>query len=280
MMAESGETTNPMKISGGTRLVGIVGDPIAQVRSPEIFNPRLVKSGVDAVLVPLHVPAGWFDEAMRALMRVQNLAGLVVTIPFKERAVTLADGLGPIASKVGAINALRRAAGGEWVGEMFDGIGLVRALRGYRPCVRDSRVLLLGAGGAGRAIAMSLADAGVSGLDLFDIKVDRANELVDRVQRFYPPCRAQVVRPEASGHDLVINATPVGMAVDDELPAPIGKLDAGTIVFDIVPKPAVTRLMAYAKEAGCQVIGGASMIEAQADAILEFLALGTANGHE
>jgi shikimate dehydrogenase len=76
----------------------------------------------------------------------------------------------------------------------------------------------------------------------------------------------------------VINATPVGMAADDDLPAPIGRLDPGTIVFDIVPKPAVTRLMAYAKEAGCQVIGGASMIEAQADAILEFLDVGTANG--
>jgi shikimate dehydrogenase len=262
---------NPMIISGGTRLIGIVGDPIAQVRSPEIFNPRLVKRGVDVVLVPFHVPTSRFYEVMRSLVTVQNLAGLVITVPFKERAAGLANRLGPMGSKVGAINALRRGSGGEWVGEMFDGIGLVRALSGYRPSVRESRVLLVGAGGAGRAIAMSLADAGVSSLDLFDVKAERAAELVDRVQRFYPQCRTQLARPEMAGHDLVINATPMGMGVDDDLPVSIGSVGPETIVFDIVTKPAVTRLMAEAKAAGCQVIGGASMVEAQADAILEFL---------
>jgi shikimate dehydrogenase len=260
-------------ISGSTRLIGIVGDPIAQVRSPEIFNPRLVKRGVDAVLVPFHVAAGQFVEVIRPLMKMQNLAGLVITVPFKEQAVSLADRLGVIGEKVGAINALRREGGGEWVGDMFDGIGLIRALRVYRASVRDSRVLLVGAGGAGRAIAMSLAEAGVASLDLFDLRADRAGELVGQVKRFYPLCRTQVGRADVSGHDLVINATPAGMAVEDDLPVTIGKFEPGTIVFDIVPKPAVTRLMACAQEAGCEVIGGAAMIEAQADAIIEFMRL-------
>jgi shikimate dehydrogenase len=197
----------------------------------------------------------------------------VITIPFKERATTLANKVLPIGTKVGAINALRREPGGEWVGEMFDGIGLVRALKVYRSSLRNSRVLLLGAGGAGRAIAMSLAEAGVSCVDVFDIKPERAAELTARLGKFYPHCRSENPRPQAAGHDLVINASPVGMDSSDGLPAPIGRPDPGTVVFDIVPKPAVTPLMAYALESACQVIGGASVIEAQADAILEFFAM-------
>ncbi|MDE2006181.1 MAG: shikimate dehydrogenase, partial [Rhodospirillales bacterium] len=119
----SGPAAAMPAISGRTRLFGIVGDPIAQVGSPGAFNPRIAALGADAVLVPLHVPAASFETAMAGLMRLGNLDGLLVTVPFKQRALPLADRVCPVAALVGAANALRRDADGRWTADMFDGVG-------------------------------------------------------------------------------------------------------------------------------------------------------------
>ena len=260
-------------ISGTTRLLGIVGDPIAQVGSPLVFNARLAAAGADAVLVPLHVPAACFEQAMPGLMRLRNLDGLLVTIPFKQRALALADTLGPVAAQVGAANALRREADGRWTAEMFDGEGLLRALAGLGVASEGESVLLLGAGGAGRAIAISLARAGAARIGICDLDRARAAALAERVRAACPRCAASEVAPRADGYGFVIHATPVGMAPGDGLPAPLGSLERVTAVIDIVPKPAITPLMAAAAAAGCRVAGGQAMIEGQAEAVLGFFGI-------
>ena len=260
-------------ISGTTRLLGIVGDPIAQVGSPRAFNARLAAAGADAVLVPFHLPAASFEQAMPGLMRLRNLDGLLVTIPFKERALALADTVLPVAAQVGAANALRREADGRWTADMFDGVGLLRALEGLGVAAEGAAVLLLGAGGAGRAIAISLARAGVARIGICDLDSARAAALAARVCAAYPRCDAAEVAPRAEGYGIVINATPVGMAPGDGLPAPLGKLDGVAAVIDIVPKPAVTPLLAAAAAAGCRAAGGQAMIEGQAEAVLGFFGI-------
>ena len=112
-------------ISGRTRLFAIVGHPIAQVRSPEMITAELRSRGHDAILVPVHVLPNDFDVCLPQLMRVQNLDGLVFTIPYKLRACALADELGAQAQVVGAINALARRSDGRWHGDIFDGLGCV-----------------------------------------------------------------------------------------------------------------------------------------------------------
>ena len=106
-------------VSGKTRLFGIVGHPIAQVRSPEMITAELTSRGHDAVLVPMHVLPDDFDACLPQLMRVRNLGGLVITIPFKVRACALADELGADARAVGAVNALARGADGRWRAAVF-----------------------------------------------------------------------------------------------------------------------------------------------------------------
>ena len=101
-------------VSGKTRVFGIVGHPIEQVRSPEIITRELTRRGYDAVLVPMHVLPGDFDDVLPRLVRMQNLGGLVFTIPFKARAVALADEVGPQARTLGVINALGRTRDGRW----------------------------------------------------------------------------------------------------------------------------------------------------------------------
>jgi shikimate dehydrogenase len=259
-------------VNGSTQLIGIVGDPVFQVRSPEFYNPRLAKIGANAVLIPLHVPADKFETTMPALMQLANLIGLIFTVPFKERVAALADEILPTALQVGAINAMRRDADGRWIADMFDGAGLVRALDTTGAPPAGKRVLLLGAGGAGRAIAMSLARNGASALTLCDLDSQKLTRLVADVARFYPNCAVAAAGEIAGvGYDIIVNATPVGMTPGDGLPAPLGPLDPATTVFDIVQKPDVTPLMAYAVRAGCRTGGGRLMVDGQADAVLDFL---------
>ena len=266
----SGDPRTVPVISGTTRLLGIVGDPIAQVGSPRAFNALLAAAGADAVLVPLHVPAAVFEPTMRGLMALGNLDGLLVTIPFKERALALADTVLPVATQVGAANALRREADGRWTADMFDGVGLLRALAGLGLTAQGAAVLLIGAGGAGRACAISLARAGAARIGIHDLDGARAAALAARVRAAYPDCAAAQAVPQAEGYDIVINATPAGMAPGDGLPAPLGTLDRLAGVIDFVTKPAITPLLAAAAAAGCRHAGGQAVVAGQAAAVLDF----------
>jgi shikimate dehydrogenase len=263
-------------VTGETRFIGLVGDPVSHIRSPDFYNPRLVRAGANVLLIPLHVPAHLFETTIPGLQQLGNLAGLIFTAPFKERAASFAAEILPSGLQVGAINAMRREQDGRWTADIFDGIGLVRALEAMDAAPSGKRILLLGTGGAGRAIALSLARAGASALTLCDHNPGKMSRLAADIARFYPACT--VATPQtiaAAGHDIIINATPVGMAPGDGLPVPLGALDPACVVFDIVPKPDVTPLMAYASKAGCRVGGGRLMIDGQADAVLDFLGFGT-----
>ena len=163
-----------MTITGRTRLYAIIGDPIAQVRSPQVYTERFAAAGIDAVLIPAHVPADRFDTIIPALLGLANLDGLLVTVPFKTRIVSFADRLGPTAEAVGAVNALRREADGSWSADMFDGIGFVRAAERKGQRLQGRKVALFGAGGAGSAIACALARASVASIDIIDTDAARA----------------------------------------------------------------------------------------------------------
>ena len=116
-----------IRIDGATRLFAIVGDPIAQVRSATVFSDAFAARGNNAVMVPVQIAPDRFDAVFPALMALGNLDGLLVTVPYKARALPFASRLGTNAKIVGAVNALRREPDGTWSGDMFDGVGFVRA---------------------------------------------------------------------------------------------------------------------------------------------------------
>jgi shikimate dehydrogenase len=260
-------------ISGTTRLIGIVGDPIRQVKSPQSFNPKLAEAGHDAVLVPVHVRAADFDGTIDAIMRVANLDGLVLTMPFKERIIPHLASISCRAAQVGSVNAAKRSETGAWIGDMFDGVGLLGAVRSLGIELPGARVGLIGAGGAGSAIGFALAESGVASLYIVDADRHRADQLAERIEEAGAPV-APSSRPFETGEvDLLINATPVGMGADDDTPIDVGALTAATSVIDIVTEP-TTPLLAAAARAGCRHVGGAAMVAAQTAAILAFLGFG------
>jgi len=261
-----------IRITGATRLYAIVGDPIAQVRSPEVFTEQFAAAGVDAVLVPAHVPAERFDRIMPALMELGNLDGLLVTVPFKARMLRFAQRLGPTAKCIGAVNALRRELDGSWMGDMFDGTGFVRGAERKGQRLRGRRVALYGAGGAGSAIACALAGAGVQSIAIIDPQSGRAGALAEKLRAPFPACAMAAATERPADVDMVVNASPVGMKSDDGLPGDVGVLSADTLVGDVVVLATPTPMIRHATRYGCSWISGRDMHAGQVEALTGFFA--------
>ena len=256
-------------ICGATRLFGIVGDPITQVRSPEIFTAEFRRRGIDAILVPLHVLPGDFDACLDGLRRLRNLDGLIFTIPYKVRAAALASELGPQAKIVGAVNALARK-GDAWKAEMFDGLGCVAAFARHGIPLTGRRLMLIGAGGAGSAVGVALAHEHPAFVRLFDVDTARSQALADKIRRVSPDTIVEVAGPRIDDVDVLLNASPVGMLDDARLPIAVERLPRQLVVFDAIVKPDRTPLLRVAEESGCTIVYGREMMRGQMDRMIDF----------
>jgi len=270
-VSESGQTFTDQVdyISGRTRLFGIVGHPIEQVRSPEMFTAEFRRRALDAILVPLHVLPDDFEALLPQLLRLSNLDGVIFTIPYKLRACALADRLGEQARIVGAINALGRRPGG-WRGDIFDGIGCVDAFRRRGIPLIGRRALLLGAGGAGSAIGVALASERPASLRVYDVDATRAEALAARIGGAFPGLTVSAGAPQLDGIDILLNATPSGMLDDARLPIAITSLPGAMTVFDAIVKPETTPLLALAERCGCTTVRGREMMRGQIARIVDF----------
>jgi shikimate dehydrogenase len=257
------------RYSGATRLYPIVGDPIAQVKSPFGVTEAFEQRGVDAICVPMQVaPSDW--QAFVAVMRtIKNVDGLIVTVPHKFMAFEACDAVTERASFLRTVNTIRRLSDGRLIGDMFDGLGFVEACRDNGCVFADKRALLVGAGGAGTAIAHAVALAGVALLTIADIDEARRDDLVRRLSGAGYSAVSGVSDPQP--HDIVLNASPLGMAPGDATPVPLGRLAAGQFVGDVVTRPEVPPLMAAARALGLKTSNGVAMFEKVRDLMVDYL---------
>ena len=276
-MSESDEVRAAGRIlpypAGDSTVVGVVGDPVSHSLSPLWHNAAFAALGMDWLSVAFRVPAGALGDAL-ADMRAFRIRGLSVTMPHKEAAAGLVDECTPLAKRLGAVNCITNQNG--WlVGDSTDGAGFLAALSrsvGFDP--RGRRCLVLGAGGAARAVILALAEAGSSEIVVVNRSAARAvvaAELAGGVGRVGEPGEVALV-------DLVVQATPLGMdrvregaggAGADVLPFDPALLHAGQLVTDLVYHPAVTPLMTVARERGASTVGGLGMLVHQAALALE-----------
>jgi shikimate dehydrogenase len=257
-------------LSGRTHLWGLVADPVGHVRAPSFVNPMFERRRLDGFLVPLHVRAAELADVLPRLARIGNLKGIIVTIPHKEPIAKLCRSLGPNAALVGAVNTVRVEPDGALAGEMFDGAGLLATARANGMDPKGRRVLLVGAGGAGRAIAFAMAQAGAAAIGIANRHPDRAERLVRDVAAALPEADARVTAPDAGGYDLVVQCTSLGLKPGDALPLDPATLRSGTDVIDIIAVRD-TELLEAARSRGCRVVGGRAMVELQFDAQLGFI---------
>ncbi len=246
--------------TGSTRVAAVIGDPVEHSRSPAIHNAAYAALGLDWVYVALPVAAGRGAAAVRAV-EVMGLAGLNVTMPHKADAAYACDELTPDARALGAVNAVWPRAGGGVIGDSTDGPGFLRALADEGVDPAGARVLVLGAGGAARAVVLALGRAGA------DLTIAaRRLGAADDAAVLAPSARAIELAAAAAAlatTDILVNATPLGMG-DEALPFPASALHPGLFVADTVYHPLETPLLRAARAAGARGANGLGMLVHQA----------------
>jgi len=257
-------------LSGATRVIAILGDPIAQVKSPSGVTQRLIERGVNAVVIPIHVRPADLPAFVEGASRARNLDGLIITVPHKLASHALCATATERAHFLGGVNVMRRRADGSWHGDHADGLGFVEAQRAAGCEPEGRRALLVGAGGAGSAIAQALLEAGVSKLAIHDGDPAQRDGLIRRLQARYGD-RVYTGSADPSGFQLVFNATPAGMREGDALPVLVDKISADMFVGDVITLPAVTPLVQLARERGCKTQVGAGMFAAVCERMVDFL---------
>ena len=258
-------------INGNTRLFGILADPIAQVKTPQVLNKYFKENNINAVLVPVHVGADGLDSVFQAFRNIKNLNGIVVTVPHKTNAVKLCDEVTPQAKAIGAINTVKRTHDGRLIGAMFDVLCFVDGLKSQGNDPKNKTVLLIGGGGAAAAIAHALVQAGTAKLALTNRTSAKAANIVQGLKNTYPDAKVVVAEANPKGFDIIVNATSLGMNEGDALPIDTSLLTPENLVAEIIMKPEMTALLQHATQAGCAVHLGKHMLNCQTRLMAEFM---------
>jgi shikimate dehydrogenase len=265
------DLTTRASISGHTRLVVILAHPVSHVRTPAALNAHFAATGCDAVLVPMQVRPEDLGQAVETLRRVENLAGIVVTVPHKETIARLCDTLTEEARIVGAVNVIRREADGRLVGGQFDGEGFVAGLRAAGEAVAGRRIWMVGAGGAAAGIGFALLRHGAASLTVNNRTTERAEALVSRLAAALPGSAVTVGAADPAGHDVVVNATSLGLKPTDPLPVEPRFLAPGMLAAEVVMQPDVTAFLEAAASRGCRVHRGLPMLTEQVAILASFV---------
>ncbi len=250
-------------------MVGVIGDPIAHSLSPRLHNAAFDALGLDWVSVAFPVRAGDTAAALSG-MRALGLGGLSVTMPHKEQAFAAIDDTSEVARRLGAVNCVSWREG-TLVGDSTDGEGLLAALArgaGFDP--RAKRCVVIGAGGAARAVILALAEAGATEV----VVVNRTAARAEIAAALAGEAGRVGSSADIASAELIVQATPLGMTGGhgpggDDLPLDPDTLHAGQVVADLVYYPLETALLAAAKTRGAMTVGGLGMLVHQAALALE-----------
>lgn len=263
-------------IDGKSQLFPIIGDPIVYAKSPERLSEGLSARGHNGICIPMRVSAEALPAVMAGLDAVPNIHGLLVTMPHKFKAFEYCATASETASLFKVVSVMRRNNDGTWHGDMLDGLAFVKAQRDGGARFSGKNALLIGAGGAGSAIALATIRAGALKLTIHDVDDARAEQLVDLLSG-NADARVEAGPANPTGYDLVFNATPLGMEAGDPLPVDPSLLSASMSVGDVIAGHGETPFLKAARGQGCKTVGGDQMVEAVQEMMLDFM-IGT-NSH-
>ncbi|MBR0971501.1 shikimate dehydrogenase family protein [Bradyrhizobium japonicum] len=256
--------------TGATRLYVIIGDPIAQVRSPAGVTAAFAARGHDGILMPVQVAPADLPDFISVATRLKNLDGIVVTIPHKFACYRACTSATERAHFLRTVNLMRRRADGSWHGDMVDGLGFVGAARAKGIDPKGMRALLVGAGGAGSAIALALVEAGVSELAIHDSATERRDALIGQLNGLGRSA-VRIGTADPAGFDFVANATPAGMTDGDPLPVDVTRLAPSAYCGCVITRPEVPSFIAAARKLGCVTGTGTDMYEQHQGIMVDFL---------
>jgi len=248
-------------LSGKTRIAGVFGWPVDHSRSPRLHGYWLREFGIDGAYIPFATHPSKLEQGLRALPAL-GFRGGSITLPHKERALALVDEATKLAKRIGAINTLIVREDGTILGDNTDGYGFIANLQQAQPGWRAAAgpAIVLGAGGAARAIVVSLLDAGAPEIRLVNRTTRRAEEIAEAVGgpiKVLPwDARADALKDAA----LLVNSTNLGMAGQLPLALDLGTLPTEAVVYDIVYVPLMTALLKAAEQRGNRIVDGIGML--------------------
>lgn len=237
----------------------VIGDPIAQSKSPEMHNAWYEEADVDATYIPVHVKPENLEQAV-ASFKLLGASGWNVTIPHKQTIIPFLDELDELAEKMGAVNTVVRTSSGKLKGYNTDGPGFVKSLEeAIGVNLREEAVLLIGAGGAARGIAFALQMAGYSNITIANRTVEKAQQMIDELGNGQAVSMQQA-ESSLSDYKIFIQTTPAGMSTGDfALPFSLEKFPTGAIAADIVYNPLMTPFLQAAEQKGAIIVNGLGM---------------------
>ena len=262
--------TDPINLNGRTRLYPLLGDPIIYARSPDWLSKHMAKRGMNMISLPMEVPDGKLAVVMAGLAATGNVDGLSLTMPHKITGYDLCATVSETSRLLRVISAIRRNKDGSWHGHTTDGEAFVKAQIDNGAAIEGKRVLVLGAGGAGSAIVISMLEAGAAEVVVNDVDPARS-ERIDGLLRGQHGDRVKVGSNDPTGFDVASNATPMGMADGDPLPLDPARLTKAMFVGDVVAGHGETPLMKAARAAGCRTADGDAMVVAVLDVMCDFV---------
>ncbi|MCH2125299.1 MAG: shikimate dehydrogenase [Pirellulaceae bacterium] len=267
-------TARHVVINGKTKLYGLFADPVDHLQTPAAFNDLLAEMRLDSTFVPFHVSTEQLSVAIAGLKAIRNCPGFCVSLPHKKTVAELCDELMPNALACGVVNGVRFNAKRQLIGETFDGLGMLRAISLHRNLDTNSRVLLAGAGGVGRAIAVALALKGVGHLTIVNRTSDKARHLAETIQKAQPSCDVHTATAcDVHRYDIIINATSVGMHEKDPLPIDLTGAQPGTLVAEVIMKPEQTQLLEVARSLSLDIVPGREMLTQQLKTMASYLGM-------
>lgn len=248
------------------KLVHLLGYPLGHSISPAMQNAAFHKLGLDYEYSALEVPPENLAELVGGL-REPRIAGFNVTVPHKEKILSLLDEITPVAKLIGAVNTVKNQSG-RLIGYNTDGAGFIESLKqdaAFDPA--GKKVVIIGAGGASRAVAVMLAEAGAKAIVINDVQKEKAAELAEYLGSYFP-IKTGANAPLTSSLvdvDLLVNASPIGMSPrESESPLPDNlRVPTKLTVYDLVYNPMETALLRTAKGAGCRAVSGLGMLVRQ-----------------
>ena len=264
-----------MNIDGNTELIAHIGYPTHSFKSPLIYNPYFEKEGINALVVPMGCKAEHYPVFLKSVFQLTNIRGALITMPHKVTTLALLDDVTSTVKVAGACNAVKLDQNGRLVGDMFDGAGFVRGVQRKGFVLTDKRVLVVGTGGVGSAIAASLAAENIKAISLFDVNMQTCEDLAQRLKHEYPKIEVYTGSNDPEGHDLVVNATPMGMNEGDPLPMDVSRISPDTFVGEVVMRTEMTAFLLAAQNRGCRVQVGSDMLFEQIPAYLEYFGFKT-----
>lgn len=253
-----------MKIDGETKVVGLIGYPIGHTLSPAMHNRAFEYLDLNYLYLPFPVKESNLKEALRALPAL-SVVGVNVTLPYKERVLEYLDEVSEEAELTQAVNTIL-VKDSRLIGYNTDGKGFVTSLKkGAEFNPRDKKVVIIGAGGASRAVSIGLAKEGVEKITLIDIVFNKAQSLASHIAKNISKVEVAAVKEEGLGKevreaDILINATPLGMRPDDSLPIDPKLLHPNLLVYDLIYNPSKTKLLSEAERIGAKTLNGIGML--------------------